>query len=395
MNICVVSGTFHPEPGGPPTYLYHLLPELVRRGHLVEVVTYGDQSSAVSRQPSVASQQSLPYLITRVSRRQPIPLRLARMTWEVALAGRSADVLFVSDYGLPAMLANILLRKPIVLKNVGDFAWEFCTRRGWIPPGQTIDGFQTGHHSGRVRALRAVQAVYARAATRVIAPSRYSAGLVTGWGVDPGRVRVIYNALDHAPFANLPAREAARRALGLGAGPLIVTVARLAPWKNVEALIRVLPLAQSRAPGAQLLIVGDGPMRAELEALARRLPAGGVTFAGAQPAERVRLYLRAADVFALYSRYEGLPHVLLEAMAAGTPALVSPAGGNAEVIEHGRNGLIVPLDDDRALADAVVALLTDRRLAGALAASAQASLERFSWERMLAETEAVLREVAA
>ncbi|MBI3362126.1 MAG: glycosyltransferase, partial [Chloroflexi bacterium] len=132
MRLCVVSGTFHPEPGGPPTYLYHLLPELVRRGHGVNVITYGDETAPV---------ETYPYPVTRIARRAPIPLRVAEMTLRALAAARRADAIFVSDYGLPPALANVLARKPMVLKNVGDFAWEFSTRHGWIAADETIDEF--------------------------------------------------------------------------------------------------------------------------------------------------------------------------------------------------------------------------------------------------------------
>ena len=388
MRLCVVSGTFHPEPGGPPTYLYHLLPELVRRGHAVSLITYGDEP---------VSPEAYPYPVTRLSRRRPIPLRLAAMTRSVLAGARRANVLFVSDYGLPPAVANLALRKPLVLKNVGDFAWEFATRHGWIPPGQTIDEFQSARHPVRVRLLRGAQAAYTRAATRVIAPSKYSAGLVAGWGVRPERVRVIYNALDRAPFAALATKPEARQALGLPAtAPVCLCVARLAPWKNVDALIRAWPEVRSRVPDALCVVAGDGPSRGEWQAQAER--AGlqdAVRFAGAQSPERTRLYLRAADALALYSRYEGLPHVVLEAMAAGTPVVVSDAGGNLEVVEHERTGLVAPLRDESALAQAIVRLLTDRALAVSLTDRASESLDRFSWKRLVDETEAVLREAIA
>src|SRR5512134_3585624 len=115
MRLCVVSGTFHPEPGGPGTFLAHLLPALQARGHAVEVVTYGEANAP----------DDYSYPVTRISRRQPIPLRLLAFARAVWRAGRRADVFFVSDYGLPVALANRLVRRPILLKNVGDFAWEF------------------------------------------------------------------------------------------------------------------------------------------------------------------------------------------------------------------------------------------------------------------------------
>jgi glycosyltransferase involved in cell wall biosynthesis len=385
MRLCVVSGTFHPEPGGPPTYLYQLLPELLRRGHSVSVITHGDAQNSPSQYP---------YLVTRISRRWPIPLRLAAMTRAILKQASQADILFVSDYGLPPALANVALRKPMVLKNVGDFAWEFSTRHGWIPAGQSIDEFQMARHSARVRLLRGVQANYTRSATCVIAPSRYSAGLVQGWGVPSGKVRVVYNALDRGPFETLPAKPQARAALRLGPdAPVCVCVARLAPWKNVDALIQAWPEVRARAPGAVCIVVGDGPCRAQWDALAKSAGLGqSFRFVGAQPPEQTRLYLRAADAFVLYSRYEGLPHVVLEAMAAGTPVVVSEAGGNLEVVEPERTGLVAPLNDEACLAGSIARLLNEPVLAGRLAQNAKAGLDRFAWPVLVEQTETVLNE---
>jgi glycosyltransferase involved in cell wall biosynthesis len=377
MKICVVSGTFHPEPGGPPTFLYRLLPELIARGHSVEVVTYGE----------VDAPRHYPYPITRISRRQSILLRLMNFARAVWFAGRRADVFFVSDYGLPVGVVNLFLHHPILLKNVGDFAWEFSVRHKWIPAGETIDQFQTAPHSLRVNLLRAVQRWYTGAARLVIAPSRYSASLVTGWGIDPDRVCVIYNALD--PFDDLPTPDAARRALGLS-GKVVVTVARLAPWKGVSALIRAIDRLRRDIPEIRLVVVGDGPERAALETQTSSF-GGAVLFAGAQNPERVYWYLRAADVFSLFSTYEGLPHTVLEAMQAGTPVVVSDAGGNVEVVADGETGWVVPRGDETALAAALKSALCDSNLARLRAESAKASLSKFSWPRLVDEYEAALK----
>ncbi|MBI3244034.1 MAG: glycosyltransferase family 4 protein [Chloroflexi bacterium] len=375
MRICVVSGTFHPEPGGPPTFLFHLLPKLVERSHTVEVITYGEPGSPAN----------YGYPVTRISRRHSIPIRLLNFILAVLRASRRADVFFVSDYGLPVALVNLFLRKPLALKNVGDFAWEFSTRHGWIPAGQTIDDFQTAPHSLRVNLLRAAQRWYTRAALRVIAPSHYSAGLVKGWGINPARVRVIYNALEQAEE---PRRETAKQALDVS-GPLLVTVARLAPWKGVAEVIRALEIVRRKFPTTQLMVVGDGPQRAALEAQAAPL-GEAVQFAGAQPPERVRQYLLAADVFVLFSTYEGLPHTVLEAMQARTPVVVSDAGGNQEVVTRGETGWVVPKGDVQALASTMIDVLSHPEQAAARAAAAFVRLDRFSWSRLVDEYESTL-----
>ena len=369
MKICVVSGTFHPEPGGPPTFLYHLLPDLVRRGHLVEVITYGEPGSPAD----------YGYAVTRISRRQPIPFRLLAFTRAAFSAGRRADVFFVSDYGLPVALANLGLRKPVVMRLVADFAWEFCQLHGWIPETQTVEAFQTAKHSLRVRLLRQAQAFYTRAASRIIVPSEHVARLVRAGGGTP---QVIYNAIDGKPFADLPPRTG---------GFTLITVARLAPVKGVDVAIRALAQVRRSHPQARLIVVGDGPARNNLEQLCRELELDrSVQFTGALPVDSVARHLGAADVGVLGSRTEGLPHLALEAMAAGTPLVATRVGGTPEVVADGVNGLLVPPDDPSAMAQAILRLFDDPALGERLTHAGRATLERFSWPRLVDAYEATL-----
>jgi glycosyltransferase involved in cell wall biosynthesis len=118
-----------------------------------------------------------------------------------------------------------------------------------------------------------------------------------------------------------------------------------------------------------------------------------VHFAGQVPREGVARYLKAADVFALFSTYEGLPHVVLEAMVAGTPVVASAAGGTPETIREGESGLLVPVGDEAVLAEALTRVLSDSALARRLVEGGRAELARFSMQEMVVQTEAVLKEV--
>ncbi len=388
MRLCVVAGSFHPEIGGPSTYLHRLIPALIERGHNVTVVTYTDAGHS-------GRDGNFSYPVYRVSRRWPLPLRLLMFRWRVLLEARTVDLFFVSDYGLPVALANLILRKPMVLKNVSDFAWEFSTRHGWLPPGESIDEFQLRRHGWRVRMLQRLRAWYVRAASVVIVPSGYIGALVAGWGVAVERTRVIRNALDERQFASLPEQAAARALCGLPAtDPLLLTAARLAPWKGIAGIIRALPRVQRRFPDARLLIAGDGPERAELQALATRHK-DAVQFLGMQSQQRVHHLMRAADVFVLFSTYEGLPHTVLEAMTCRTPVVASAVGGTVEVVTDGRTGLLVPIGDEEALGAAICRVLKEPDFGRALADRAHGKLGRFSWEQLLADTEAALLEAAA
>lgn len=381
MRICVISGTFHPEPGGPPTYLYHLLPALNERGHSVVVVTYGEASEANS--------SSYPYSVLRISRRTSIPQRLLAFSQEVLRQGRTTDVLFVSDYGLPAAVANLWLRKPMVLKIVSDFAWEFASRHGWTKA--SVEAFQTERPSPCIWLLKAVRQWYSRRARIVIVPSRHVGRLAEGWGIHKPAIRAIYNALP-PERTNMPTREETRKAFGWPAEiPMLVTVGRLAEVKRIDLQLEML----RSLPEAHLVIVGDGPDR---ESLQRQSVEAGladrVTFTGGLPHEQTMLAIRAADLFVLSSRTEGLSHVLLEAMQLGTPCIASEVGGNPEVITHQVDGLLVPFADVNALVSAVRSLLDDPPLRARLAEAAQKNLARFGWDRLVNETESVLKEAA-
>ncbi|GIV81029.1 MAG: hypothetical protein KatS3mg051_0383 [Anaerolineae bacterium] len=180
MRIFVASGIFHPEPGGPATYLHRLLPDVQARGHAVRVLTFGDGPT-----------DGYPYPLRRIPRRA-LPLRwadYARAAWEEM---RRADLVFVNSLGLPLVGGGTI---PRVLKVVGDLAWERAINKGWIAPNEDVDAFQRGRYPWRVRLLQAQRAREVRRADRVIVPSRYLRDMVVGWGASPERVHVIYNAL--------------------------------------------------------------------------------------------------------------------------------------------------------------------------------------------------------
>jgi len=374
MRIFVASGIFHPEPGGPATYLYRLLPEVQARRHTVRVLTFGNGPAT-----------GYPYPLRRIPRRA-LPLRwadYARAAWREV---RRADVVFVNNLGLPLIGGGSI---PRVLKVVGDLAWERAVNKGWIAPTEDVDAFQQGRYPWRVRLLQAQRAREVRRADRVIVPSRYLRDMVIGWGAPPERVHVIYNALPPDTESASLSQAEARAALGLGAEPLLLTVARLVPWKGIDHLIRALPAV----PEARLLVAGDGPDEGRLRALAGSEGlAVRVTFLGRVPRERLALYFRAADYTVLYSGYEGLSHVALESLGAGTPVIASDKGGNPELVAHGVNGLLVPYPDTRALAETLrVAFSGETR--ARLAAHTGDGLERFAWEALVAQTVAVLEGV--
>ena len=211
------------------------------------------------------------------------------------------------------------------------------------------------------------------------------------------RWTLLRNGIDVDAFQVGASTAEAKRALGLAPGrPVIGTVGRLEWRKGHDVLLAAAERLRSRRPAPQHLIVGDGPTADALRRQAAALGvAADVRFAGTL--YDVRPALAAMDVFALPSREEGMSNALLEAMAAGRPIVATDVGGNVEVLDGGRLGVLVPSDDAIALADALAALLDDAPRAHGLAAAAHqlvtarwgaramvASLEQFYEERLAA-----------
>lgn len=171
--------------------------------------------------------------------------------------------------------------------------------------------------------------------------------------------RVLPNGVDleRFPPPRPDDRAAARAELGLSReSPVAVCVGRLHRQKNQGALVAAWPSVRSGAPGAELLLVGDGPDRPELEAVATE----GVSFVG--QVDDVRPWLLAANVVLQPSRWEGMSLSLLESLAAGRSVVVTDVPGMREVVAEGV-GTVVPRDDATALTDAIVTRLVDGSLA--------------------------------
>lgn len=240
-------------------------------------------------------------------------------------------------------------------------------------------------------------------ADRVIAVSRPLGDWIEGLGVPPARLRVLPNGVDPERFAPSPEQgAAARRRLGIDEAPLVGFVGSLKPWHDVPTLLRALALLRAgRAGGpaagaqARLLIVGDGPGRAELEATARALGLReAVLFTGAVPHEEVPALLAALDVAVApcpaatrdpLNEDEGprdyfSPLKLFEYLAAGRPVVATDGAPSRQAIEHGRTGWLTPAGDAGALARALAAVLEDPVAALRVAREGRRRvLRRHSW----------------
>jgi glycosyltransferase involved in cell wall biosynthesis len=231
-------------------------------------------------------------------------------------------------------------------------------------------------------------------ADRVVACSREVAKVMGRRYPGPwkGRLRTIPNGIDVARFD--VSRSRARRELGLEENTrVVVTIGRLSEQKGHSVLLHALSRLLARHPETTLLIVGEGPLRPRLERLAEELRlAERVRFLGVR--SDVPRVLAASDVFALSSLWEGLPMVMLEAMAARVPCVATSVGGIPEAMRNRDEGLLVPPNDAEALAAALTECLENDDMAGRLAKRARARVERdFSARRMAGEYASLYEEL--
>jgi len=207
-------------------------------------------------------------------------------------------------------------------------------------------------------------------------------------GIPRDRVAVVRCGLDPSAYSVTVRPEARNR-------PIVVFVGRLRKYKGAQYLIRAFPGVLRRVPEARLLIVGDGPYRGHLEALARSLAIGDrVEFLGALSQREKVEALNRALVAAAPSPKEGWGLTVIEANACGAPVVASRSPGLVESVRDGETGILVPHGDVEALGGAISRLLEDRALRLAMAEAGIRWAHGFTWDRCYRESRAVIEAAA-
>ncbi|MFZ6015898.1 MAG: glycosyltransferase [Patescibacteria group bacterium] len=339
MKLLIATGIYPPEIGGPAGYVKGVATELANMGHEVVVITYGDNPEPNDK-----------YQITNIKRGDSALVRYAKYAYECWKLARKADVIYAQgpvSEGLPATIAALLARKPLIMKIVGDYAWEqyqqrptsYVLRPTSEPRGtigtsderrevELLDEFVTHHHEGKIRILEAVERWTASQAKQIIVPSKYLKSIVTKWGIEPAKVNVVYNSIAPLPSAS---SQSEVRSSELQNKKIVLTAVRAVPWKGGDFLCDVLKdLPQEYV----LAVAGDGPELENWKIHAQEIGvANRVLWLGRLSRSDLANGYRNADLFVLATGYEGFPHVVVEAASMGLPCIVSDKGGNPEIAE--------------------------------------------------------------
>ena len=283
--------------------------------------------------------------------------------------GRMAELAYKASGFAPRLYTRLKRLKPKLIHahfGLDGVLALPISRRLRLPLIVTFHGFDAtmrdeyllAVNSRRSRRIVTHRPQLIREGAMFIAVSEHIRRQLLAKGFPPERVVTHYNGIDVSVFS--PAPEGERE-------DMVMFVGRLVEKKGGEYLLRAMQVVQRRFPWAQLVMVGDGPLRGELENLAEELQLS-CRFLGRQTPAQVRNWMRVAQLFCVPSvtaengDSEGLPTVILEAMAMGVPVVATSSAGNPEAVRHNHTGLIVPERDVAALAEALIRLMDDAAL---------------------------------
>ncbi|OGG93605.1 hypothetical protein A2609_00380 [Candidatus Kaiserbacteria bacterium RIFOXYD1_FULL_47_14] len=368
MKIVLATPVYPPEIGGPATYTKELAVRL-RDTHEIVIVAYASTSEII---PGTT--------LFIASKRRPLPLRLLKFTIDLFRASHGADVIYVQNAlaaGLPAAIVSMVRGIPLVLKFVGDEAWERASQER--KTRKRLEEFLASPEGGWQTSFRMmIQRFVLRHANIVTTPSVYLRdAIVRTYGIKKERAVVNYNAAEKNAEASFSATPVPHQ---------IVATARLVEWKGLDGIIRAVAILKKQFPDVRAVIAGDGPEEERLKALARELTvADCVVFPGRVSRAETWHLRKSSEVYVLNSLYEGLPHTVLTSFAARIPTVATDISGTNEAVYHEKSGLLVSVGDDQALADAIARLFNDFELRTRVVAGADKILaEKFSWETHLA-----------
>lgn len=376
MKVIELTQRYPPALGGVELHVQTIARSLSGLGHEVEIITSDlARDRPFSRLPHTPSSESFPVRRHRSFRGIPAPHGLGIVAPGMAsdLVSTRADVVHAHAFGMaPTWIAAAvrrLRRMPLVVETHMD-------------AGRGTPGWWTY--------ARAVARFTLRPADRVVVQTRTESALVAALGIPTERIARISDGIDLGEFAGMSPRENPDPTTVLFVGRLYPEQKGLIPLLHAFALL-------PPALGLHLRLVGeDWGGRPIVERLAREHGLGDrITLTGPLPRAALLQEYARADLFVLPSLFEPYGIVLMEAMAAGLPIVATRVGGVPEVVEEGKNALLVPPGNPIELAKAMELLAREREKRRSFARAGQERVQQFSWTRIIPQWVRLLEQMVA
>jgi glycosyltransferase involved in cell wall biosynthesis/putative flippase GtrA len=354
IKVLVTTGIYPPEIGGPATYTALLEKELPKFGVDVEVLPF------------------------RTVKHLPKIIRHLAFFGKILNLGKKMNLLYTQDpvsVGFPTMLAAKILGKPFLARIAGDYAWEQAAQRFTVSDG--IDDFQNKKYGWRVEILRLIQKITAEMADEIITPSKYFRDLVANWNPKKNNIITVYNGIN---LLDIPQNNEKFEP------KTIISAGRLVPWKGFDVLIEIM----KDLPDWKLFIAGDGPDKERLSNLIENLKLNGRIFLlGKVDRKDLLNRMQKCEIFILNTSFESFSFQIVEAMFAGTPVISTNIGNISEIVENGKDGLLVSPNNKEEILKAIQKL-SDFSLRTKIIANAKEKAKHFSIEKTLEKTSQII-----
>jgi len=325
MNILITVGIFPPDIGGPASFVPKISNFLIENGHNVKIICLAEVEHNYT-------EDNLD--VTRIKRSNSLPIRWIKTIYEIVKNGKKSDLIFVNGLGVESAIANLLLKKQLIRKIVGDPVWERAYNQK--KTNETFDEFQSNKHSFLIEVQKLLRNWSINSAEIVITPSNHLKSFVSELGFG-NKILKINNGVDITDIKKTDVHKADIN---------LLIISRLVIQKNINIVIEAMELLDNK--NVKLSIVGEGGESSKLESVINDLNLQNrVQLLGKIDNNRISQFLLTADIFIQASDYEGLPHSVLEAINYEVPILSTEAGGCKDLLNDGERGFIIPIPPDK------------------------------------------------
>lgn len=390
MKIIQVCERFPPSIGGLENHVYNLSYELSLRGHQVTVLTSDIKNISF-------------FKISRADK----PYEKITDNFEAyRFKAYPPDIPYANTYAtIPSLIKKLITSKPDIIHIqsymlIHSDITSILSRMKKIPAVLTVHTFGDAPPRPHLGALmkfyiHTLGKMNLKFASKIIVLVPDAAEYISQLGINKEKICIIPNGINYNHFLNMPSPYEFKKDYKID-GKMVLFVGELSSRKGVQYLIKAMPKILRKNSDTTLVIVGvDYGFKNHLEDLSHKLGLGNnVLFTGPISNEGLLKAYSACDVFVLPSEREGLPTVILEAMASRKPVVATNIGGNPYVIEDGVTGFLVEYGDETKLADKIIYLLENEDIREKIGKNARKKVEDYSWERIAEETERVYEDVS-
>ena len=384
LRVAVVTETYPPEINGVSLSLKKVVDGLRERGHQEQLVRPRQPKSdaGVMREPAVAdavagANQDVLLRGMPIPRYPNLQLGLpSRKRLEPLWTLKRPDVVHIATEG-PLGWSALKVARKLKIPVTSDFRTNFHSYSshygvGWL--SKPIMAYLKRFHN---------QTACTMVPTASLSKRLSDAGFL--------RLKVVPRGVDLQRFDPAHRSETLRASWGAKQDtPVIMCVSRLASEKNLQLLVRAYAQAKLVRPDVKLVLVGDGPARAELKGLAP-----DAIFAGVQTGQALSEYYASADIFGFPSQTETFGNVVLEGMSSGLAVVAFDYAAAAETIQHGQNGLLARLNDDEGFVQRVVELTVEPDRVQRLRQAGRLTVQSWDWQQIVAQVESVMLQALA